>query len=67
MSQAGVDADIAERILAHKMPGVRSVYDVYEYFEEKRKGLLKLEKRILQIVDSSLTVPGDSSDAPDKT
>ncbi len=67
MSKAGVNADIAERILAHMMPGVRSVYDVHEYLEEKRKGLLKLEKRILQIVDSSLTVPGDSSDAPDKT
>lgn len=50
MSQAGVDADIAERILAHKMPGVRSVYDVYEYFEEKRMGLLKLEKIILRII-----------------
>jgi integrase len=55
MSQAGVDADIAERILAHKMPGVRSVYDVYEYFEEKRMGLLKLEKSILRIIGSRAT------------
>jgi hypothetical protein len=36
MSRAGVRADHAERCLGRVMPGVRPVYDPYEYLEERR-------------------------------
>jgi integrase len=35
MSRAGVVTDHAERCLGHAMPGVRGVYDQWEYFHEK--------------------------------
>jgi integrase len=42
MSRAGVSADIAERVLGHKIPGVRGVYDRHEYATEKRDALERL-------------------------
>jgi integrase len=36
MSRAGVAPDIAERCLGHVIPGVRGVYDRWEYLGEKR-------------------------------
>jgi integrase len=50
MSRAGVPADHAERCLGHVMPGVRSVYDRYEYLEEKRDGFNGLATLINSIV-----------------
>jgi integrase len=35
MSRAGVSPDHAERCLGHKIPGVRGIYDRYEYHAEK--------------------------------
>jgi integrase len=52
MSRAGVDTDIAERILAHAKESVRAVYDVYEYLDEKRDGLLRLEAYILEVLSN---------------
>src|SRR5262249_15980915 len=37
MSRAGVAPDIAERCLAHKIGGVRGIYDRYAYYEEKAR------------------------------
>src|SRR5262249_529633 len=51
MSRAGVSADIAERVLGHKIAGVRGVYDRHEYVAEKREaleGLAALVQRILR-------------------
>jgi integrase len=36
MSRAGAAPDVAERCLGHVIPGVRGVYDRWEYLEEKR-------------------------------
>jgi integrase len=50
MSRAGVRADHAERCLGRVMPGVRPVYDPYEYFEEKRDAFNKLAAAINDIL-----------------
>ena len=34
-----IDGDVAEAILSHKEPGIRGVYNHYEYFDEKRDAL----------------------------
>jgi len=53
MSRAGVPADHAERCLGHVMPGVRGVYDPYEYLEAKRDAFNKLAASIKGIVNPS--------------
>ncbi|XUJ34029.1 tyrosine-type recombinase/integrase [Bradyrhizobium japonicum] len=42
MSRAGINSDIAELVLGHKLPGIRRVYDRYSYAAEKRDALEKL-------------------------
>jgi integrase len=53
MSRAGVSADIAERCLAHVIPGVRGVYDRHAYLEEKREAFEALAALVQKIVDRS--------------
>ena len=50
MSRAGVDSDIAERVLAHKLGGVRATYDRHEYANEKRDALEKLDALVERIL-----------------
>jgi len=50
MGRAGVDKDIAELILAHAKESVRAAYDLGEYVDQKRDGLLRLEAYILKIL-----------------
>ena len=50
MSRAGVPTDHAERCLGHVMPGIRGVYDRYEYLEEKREAFDKLAVLIRRVV-----------------
>jgi integrase len=55
MSRAGVPADHAERCLGHVIGGVRGVYDMYEYRDEKRRvfeALAVLIDRIVHPVDN---------------
>lgn len=42
--------DIAERVLGHALPGVRGVYDHYEYADEKRLALEALAAHVLGVV-----------------
>jgi integrase len=51
MSRAGVAADIAERVLGHKIPGVRGVYDRHEYVVEKRDALERLADLVERIIN----------------
>jgi integrase len=51
MSRAGVSADIAERCLAHVIPGVRGVYDRHDYLEEKRKAFEALASSLSDLAD----------------
>jgi integrase len=51
LSRAGVNADHAERCLGHKIPGVRGIYDRYEFLNEKRLAYRALAKQIDLIVN----------------
>ena len=51
MSRAGVDPDHAERALGHVIPGIRGVYDVHEFREEKARAFEALAGQIDRIVD----------------
>src|SRR5262249_27818665 len=51
MSRAGVLPDHAERCLGHVMPGVRGVYDRYEFLEEKRRAFEALAAQIDRILN----------------
>jgi integrase len=42
--------DIAERVIGHVIPGVRGVYDLYGYADEKRAALVKLAEHVMRIV-----------------
>jgi integrase len=53
MSRAGVRGDHAERCLGRLMPGVRAVYDPYEYLEEKRDAFNNLAAVVKDIVHPS--------------
>lgn len=50
MSRAGVQADIAERVLGHVIPGVRGVYDRHKYLEEKKSALKALGAQVRKLV-----------------
>ncbi len=62
MSRAGVSSDIAERVLGHRLPGVRGVYDRYAYLDEKRIALEKLATLVERILR-----PGLNEAAPPAT
>lgn len=51
LSRAGVNADVAERCLGHKIPGVRGVYDRHQFEEEKRAAFEALSAQVVRIVD----------------
>jgi integrase len=51
MSRAGVNADVAEMILGHALPHIRSVYDRHSYHDEKAHALEALARQIETIVN----------------
>jgi integrase len=53
MARAGVPSDVAEKVLGHKIPGVRGVYDRHSYAAEKRDALEKLAALIGQILSTN--------------
>lgn len=50
MSRAGIEPDIAERVLGHVIGGVRGVYDRHQYRDEKRAALDALAALIGRIL-----------------
>jgi integrase len=50
MSRAKVEADHAERTLAHVIGGVRGVYDRYDFYDEKKDALEKLDELVSRIL-----------------
>jgi len=56
LSELRINPDVAEAILAHKKPGIRGVYDQYEYFDEKRHALDQWATRLREIVESQPNV-----------
>ena len=51
MSRAGVSPDVAERCLGHVIGGVRGVYDVHSYLDEKRAAFEALAAQIGRILN----------------
>jgi integrase len=51
MSRAGVAERAAEKVLGHATPGVKGVYDRFEYRDEKADALARLASLIAGIVD----------------
>jgi integrase len=51
LSRAGVEADIAERVLAHTIGGIRGIYDRHEFAAEKRAALESLASLIERILN----------------
>jgi integrase len=50
MSRAGVNANIAERVLGHVIAGVAGVYDRHDYLAEKRDALAALAAQVDRIL-----------------
>ena len=50
LSELRVNSDVAEAVLAHVKPGIRGVYDRYEYLDEKRDALELWAARLRDIV-----------------
>jgi integrase len=50
LSRLKVAEEVREAILAHVRPGIKSVYDVYNYMDEKRQALELWAKRLEEIV-----------------
>jgi len=51
MSRAGVQSEIAERVLGHAIAGVEGVYNRYSYDNEKAIALEKLAQLVARIVE----------------
>ena len=46
----GVAGHVAERCLNHKLKGVESVYNQYDYFEERKKALNQLTEKVVNLI-----------------
>jgi hypothetical protein len=53
MSRAGVNSDHAERVLGHKIAGVKGVYDRHSYIPEKAHALTELAALVDRINSST--------------
>jgi integrase len=51
LSDLGVDAYIAERVLGHALPGLHGVYDQGRHRTQKRDALARWEALLLAIVE----------------
>jgi integrase len=52
LSQIGVNADVAERVLGHLPGGIRGVYDRHDFLDEKRNALDLWARTLRAIVDN---------------
>ena len=51
LSELGVPADIAERLIGHKLAGVLGVYDRAQNLKAKREAVLLWENHVLKLID----------------
>lgn len=51
LSRLKVAEEVREAVLAHVRPGIKGVYDVYGYFDEKREALEMWNARLRSIVE----------------
>ena len=64
MSRAGIESEIAERVLGHAIAGVEKIYDRFEYTDEKGEALIKLAALVRDIVNPP---PANVVQLPKKT
>jgi integrase len=51
LSRLRIAEEVREAVLAHVRPGIRGVYDHYQYFDEKKEALTLWAARLQSIVD----------------
>jgi integrase len=51
LSELRIDSDVAERVIGHRISGVRGIYDRFDYFEEKTEALKTLAAFITTILN----------------
>jgi integrase len=51
LARAGINREIAERVLGHKLVGVEGIYNRFDYFEQKGHALAALANLIEGIID----------------
>ena len=51
MARAGVQSEIAERVLGHAIPGIEAVYNRHDYLSEKAAALQRLAALVERIVN----------------
>jgi integrase len=56
MSRAGIEPDHAERAIGHVIPGIRGVYDLYAFSEEKARAFEALSAQIDRIINPQSNV-----------
>jgi hypothetical protein len=47
MARLGVDAIVVERVLGHRIGGIKAVYNRYRYLDEKRAALTLWTQELL--------------------
>jgi integrase len=52
LSQIGINADVAERVLGHLPGGVRGIYDRHDFLDEKRNALTLWARTLQAIVEN---------------
>jgi integrase len=53
LARAGINREVAERVLGHTIKGVEGTYNRFDYFEEKAHALAALAKLIEEILEGS--------------
>jgi integrase len=66
LSRAGVNADVGEKCLGHTVAGVRSIYDRYEFRNEKAKAFEALATLVERIAHPPKAAVGDIAAAREK-
>jgi integrase len=59
LSDLGVDAFIAERVIGHALPGLHGVYDQGRHRTQKRDALARWEALLLSIVELQASPPDE--------
>ncbi|MFM9844001.1 MAG: tyrosine-type recombinase/integrase, partial [Dongiaceae bacterium] len=55
MTKLGIPGDVGERVLGHVIPGIRGVYDRYEFLPEKRGALDRWAAHLVGILTPALS------------
>jgi integrase len=53
LSRCGINRDVAESVLGHRLIGVEGIYNRFDYFDEKAHALAALAKLITEIIDGT--------------